>query len=138
MNGDGSWALRDRASHSRVDGAASRGSLPAGQAPRCLLRDRDRIYGMSSRRLVRNMGIKEALIAPRSPYQNLYVERVISSIRRDLLDRVIVLSERYLMRLLTQYMAYDHQYRTHLSLTMDGRESRPLSTPTKVMRQGPR
>jgi transposase InsO family protein len=93
---------------------------------------------MSFRRLVRNMGIKEVLIAPRSPYQNLYVERVISSIRRDLLDRVIVLSERHLRRLLTQYMAYDHQYRTHLLLTMDGRESRPLSIPTKVRRQGPR
>jgi putative transposase len=75
------------------------------------------------------MGIKEVLIAPRSSYQNLYVERVISSSGRDMLDRVIVLSKRHLRRLLTQYVAYDHQFRTHLSLAMDCPESRPLEPP---------
>jgi putative transposase len=60
-------------------------AFPWDEAPRYLLRDRDRIYGTSFRRRVRTMGIEEALIAPRSPWQNPYVERLIGSIRRECL-----------------------------------------------------
>jgi transposase InsO family protein len=104
-------------------------AFPRDEAPRYLLRDRDRIYGASFRRRVRNMGIEEVLIAPRSPWQNPYVERVIGSIRREVLDHVIVLRERHLTRLLTEYMAYSHRFRTHLSLAMDCPESRPVELP---------
>ena len=75
-------------------------AFPWDEAPRYLLRDRDRIYGDVFRQLVRNKGIEEVLIAPRSPWQNPYVERVIGSIRRELLDQVIVLNKRHLTRLL--------------------------------------
>jgi putative transposase len=68
------------------------------------LANRDRIYGASFRRRVCNIEIEEVLIAPRSPWQNLYVERFTGTIRRDLLDHVIVLSERHLTRLLTRYI----------------------------------
>jgi putative transposase len=54
------------------------------------------------------MGIEEVVIAPWSPWQNPYVERVIGSIRRELLDQVIVLNERHLMRLLHAYVDYYH------------------------------
>jgi hypothetical protein len=47
---------------------------------------------------VQSLGIDEALIAPHSPWQNPYVERLIGSIRRDCLDHVVVLGERYLRR----------------------------------------
>ncbi|MFC1889001.1 integrase core domain-containing protein [Thermodesulfobacteriota bacterium] len=46
------------------------------------------------------MGIEEVLIAPRSPWQNPYAERVIGSIRRECLNHVIVLNERHLKRIL--------------------------------------
>jgi len=62
------------------------------------------------------MGIRDRPIAPRSPWQNAYVERVIGSIRRDLLDHVVVLSERHLRELLRQYLEYYSKYRAHLSL----------------------
>jgi putative transposase len=65
------------------------------------------------------MGITEVLIAPRSPWQNPYVERLIGSIRRERLDHVIVLHERHLRRLLTEYFCYYHQWRTHQALEMD-------------------
>jgi len=58
-------------------------AFPWEEAPRYLLRDRDRIYGASFRQRVQPMGIEEVLIAPRSPWQNPYVERLIGSIRRD-------------------------------------------------------
>ena len=52
--------------------------FPWDDAPRYLLRDRDRIYGDQLRQRVGNMGIEEVLIAPRSPWQNSYVEAVIA------------------------------------------------------------
>ena len=68
--------------------------------------------------------MQEVLTAPRSPWQNGYVERLIGSIRRDCLDHVIVLNERHLKRILTRYFDYYHRWRTHLSLGMDSPESR--------------
>lgn len=65
------------------------------------------------------MSIEEVIIAPRSPWQNPYVERLIGSIRRDVLDHVIVLHEWHLKRLLANYFQYYHRFRTHLSLAMD-------------------
>jgi putative transposase len=104
-------------------------AFPWGEAPRYLLQDRDRIYGADFRRRVRNMGIKEVLIAPRSPWQNPYVERLIGSIRREVLDHVIVLNERHLRRLLQSYLDYYHAYRTHRALEMDCPLPRPVQPP---------
>ena len=56
------------------------------------------------------------LIAPRSPWQNPYVERLVGSIRRECLDHWIVLNEDHLHRILAEYFAYYHESRTHLSL----------------------
>jgi putative transposase len=89
-------------------------AFPWDEAPRYLLRDRDCIYGDAFRRRVRNRGIEEVIIAPRSPWQNPYVERLIGSIRRELLDHVIVLNDQHLRYLLTAYVAYYHRFRIHL------------------------
>jgi putative transposase len=60
------------------------------------------------------------VIAPRSPWQSPYGEGLISSIRRDCLDHVIVLNEKHLKRLLESYIErYYHRARTHLSLAKD-------------------
>lgn len=104
-------------------------AFPWDEAPRYLLRDRDRIYGDVFRQLVRNKGIEEVLIAPRSPWQNPYVERVIGSIRRELLDQVIVLNKRHLTRLLQPYLGYYHRYRTYRALDMDTPVARCVQPP---------
>jgi transposase InsO family protein len=101
-------------------------AFPWDTAPRYLLRDRDRIYSVSFRQRVRHMGIEEVVIAPRSPWQNPYVERLIGSIRRECLDHVIVLHEPHLRRILTGYFQYYQRFRTHLSLAMDCPEPRPV------------
>ena len=106
-------------------------AFPWDEAPRYLLRDRDRIYGDAFRRRVRNMGIEEVIVASRSPWQNPYVERLIGSIRRELLDHVIVLNEQHLRYLWAVYVAYYHRFRTHLSLVMDCPEPRPISSPDR-------
>jgi putative transposase len=104
-------------------------AFPWDEAPRYLLRDRDRIYGAAFRQRVQHMGIEEVLIAPWSPWQNPYVERLIGSIRRDCLDHVIVLHERHLRRLLIEYFHYYHHWRTHRALDMDCPVLRPVQQP---------
>ena len=104
-------------------------AFPWDEAPRYLLRDRDRIYGTSFRQRVRHMGIEEVLIAPKSPWQNPYVERLIGSIRRECLDHVIVLHQRHLRRLLTEYFRYYHRWRTHRALDMDTPIPRQVQPP---------
>ncbi len=72
------------------------------------------------------MGIRDRPIAPRSPWQNGYVERVIGSIRRDLLDHVIVMGEAHLRRLLRAYAEYYNTYRTYLGLNKHTPHRRPV------------
>ncbi len=91
-------------------------AFPYDTAPRYLLRDRDRIYGSCFANRVRGMGIEEVLIAPRSPWQNPFVERLIGSIRRECLDHVLVINEAHLLRVLREYCAYYHDSRPHQSL----------------------
>jgi putative transposase len=60
------------------------------------------------------MGISEVATASRSPWQNAFVERVIGSLRRECLDYIVIYNERYLRRILSTYIDYYHQTRTHL------------------------
>ncbi len=107
-------------------------AFPWDTAPRYLLRDRDSIYGAYFRQRLENMGIKEVVSAPRSPWQNPFVERLIGSIRRDCLDHVIVLKESQLKRILTSYFEYYHYDRTHHGLGKDTPVERPIqSRPAK-------
>ena len=104
-------------------------AFPFEEAPRFLLRDRDGIYGQDFRDRVENMGVEEVLIAPRAPWQNPHVERLIGSIRRECLDHVIVLNEEHLGRILTEYFAYHHEARLHLSLERNSPIPRPVCSP---------
>ena len=104
-------------------------AYPWDEAPRYLLRDRDRIYGTSFRQRVGNMGIEKVQIAPHSPWKNPYVERLIGSIRRECLNHAIVLNERYLCRVLQSYSDYYHAWRVHRSLDMDAPKPRLVQPP---------
>jgi putative transposase len=101
-------------------------AFPDDTAPAHLLRDRDRIFGEAFRRRVRGLCIDEVLTAPRSPWQNPFVERLIGSVRRECLDHLVVFSERHLRRMLTRYFAYYHRARTHLALDKDAPDGRPV------------
>ena len=109
-------------------------AFPWDTAPRFLLRDRDAYrdasHGPTFRDRVRAMAIEEVVTAPRSPWQNAYVERIIGSIRRECLDHVIVFDERHLRRVLSAYFEYHHRSRTHLSLAKDCPEPRPVQPPS--------
>ena len=62
------------------------------------------------------MGIEPLVSAPRSPWQNAYVERVIGSIRRECTDHIIPMGERLLLSTLREYVTYQNESRTHQSL----------------------
>jgi transposase InsO family protein len=101
-------------------------AFPWDTAPRYLLRDRDASYGSDFRGRVEAMGITEVITAPRSPWQNAYVERVIGSIRRECLDHILIFNERHLRRVLSSYVDYYQRTRTHLSLDKDCPDPRPI------------
>src|SRR6266851_10370806 len=71
-------------------------AFPWDQAPQYLIRDRDASYGVAVTRRLAAMGIRDRPIAPRSPWQNGHVERLIGSIRRECLHHVVVLSVAHL------------------------------------------
>ena len=98
-------------------------AFPWETAPRYLLRDRDASYGQTFCDRVVAMGIEEVVAAPRSPWQNPFVERIIGSIRRECLNHVIIFDERHLGRVLSSYFQYYHKSRTHLSLDKDNIEN---------------
>jgi hypothetical protein len=104
-------------------------AIPWETAPRYLLRDRDASYGSCFGNRVEVMGITEVITAPRSPWQNAYVERVIGSIRRECLDHLVIFNERHLRRILSSYVDYYQHTRTHLSLDKDCPDSRSVMPP---------
>jgi putative transposase len=101
------------------------------ETPRYLIRDRDQIYGERFSRQARTLDIGEAVITPRSPWQNAYAERVIGSIRRECLDHVVVIGERHLKGILSEYVHYYNGTRTHLSLAKDAPEPRSVQPPSQ-------
>jgi putative transposase len=105
-------------------------AFPWDTAPRCLLRDRDQIYGYAFRILTADMQITEVLTAPRSPWQSPYVERLIG-IRRECLDHVIILGAESLRRILRSYLSCYHDSRCHLSLDKDSPQTREVQSPDK-------
>lgn len=108
-----------------------REAFPFETAPRYLIRDRDIICGEEARRCLAGLNIEEVVTAPRSPWQNPYVERLIGSIRRELLDHVIILGEWHLHRLLSLYFAYYHQARPHMGLGHNAPEPRAVDPPER-------
>jgi transposase InsO family protein len=106
-------------------------ALPWETAPQYLLRDRDAIYGAVFSSRVHALGIHEVTIAPRAPWQNPYVERLIGTLRRECLDHVVILNEDHLRRVLRAYLAYYHEARTHLALDKDAPEPRPVERPER-------
>src|SRR5262249_35707326 len=92
---------------------------PWDSSPRYLIRDRDTAYGVVCRQRLRAMGIWDKPTAPRSPWQNPYVERLIGTIRRECLDHMIVFGEPHLRRILGKYAAYYNEPRIHRSLDKD-------------------
>ena len=101
-----------------------REAFPLEASLKYLIFDRDRKFGFEVITAVKAIRIIPKRTSFRSPWQNGIAERWVGSCRRDLLDQIIALNERHLKRLLSEYVRYHHEDRTHLGLekgTPDGR-----------------
>lgn len=108
-------------------------AFPWNEAPRYLIRDRDSVYGTAVTRRLRAMGIRDRPIAPGSPWQNGFAERLIGSIRRECADHVIALGEAHLRLTLQAYARYYNEIRTHQSLDKDAPVSRPVQQVGRII-----
>ena len=103
-----------------------RNALSENEAPRYLLHDGDSVFADVATTIA-GMNTQAVRTAPRSPWQNAYAERVIGSMRRECLDHVIAVNETGLRRVLTRYMTYYMESRTHLALEKDAPVTRPVA-----------
>jgi putative transposase len=93
-----------------------REAFPFQCSSRFLLFDRDSKFSFEVTAAVRSLGLRPVRTSFASPWQNGVAERWIESCRRELLDCVIAFNEAHLKRLLSDYLRYYHDDRTHLGL----------------------
>ena len=96
-----------------------REAFPFESTSRFLIFDRDAKYGLEVPVAVRSLKMSPVRTSFESPWQNGVAERWVESCRRDLLDHVIAVNERHLKRLLSEYVRYYHEDRTHLELSKE-------------------
>ena len=96
-----------------------RETFPYDATQKYLIFDRGSNFNEEVVSTIRSFGIEPKRTSFRSPWQNGVAERFVSSCRRDLLDHVIVLNERHLKRLMSEYTCYYHNDRTHLGLAKE-------------------
>jgi len=104
-----------------------RESFPYDTAPKYLVFDRDTIFSAAVVRFVKAMGTKPTRTAYRCPWQNPVAERWIGSCRRELLEHVVILGERHLVRLIRSYLEYYHEDRPHLGLRKNAPDHRSVA-----------
>ena len=109
-----------------------REAWPYAATRQFLLFDHDLKFGSDVVVAAREIGSEPMRTAFRSPWQNGVAERWVGSCRRDLLDHVIVLNEPHLKRLMTDYVRYYHEDRTHLGLAKDTPAGRPVAIRSAV------
>src|ERR1700746_886212 len=108
-------------------------AFPWGGAPGIMTRARDRIYATVVTRRLHAMGIRNKPIAPASPWQNGFAERLIGSIRRECLDHIIVFGEAHLGWVVKPYARYYDETRTHLALDKDAPRSRTVKRAGRIL-----
>lgn len=91
-------------------------AFPDEPTHRYLILDNDAIFSPSVAHTIASFGIDPKRTAFQSPWQNGTAERFVGSVRRELLDHVIVLHEDHLRRLLREYVAYYNTERVHTSI----------------------
>jgi len=98
----------------------------AGARSKYLVLDRDTIFSAAVVAAIESLRLEAKRTSYHSPWQNGVAERFVGTIRRDLLDHAIVLDDDHLRRLLSEYLAYYHQNRTHLGVEKDAPVARPV------------
>ena len=108
-----------------------REAFPFDTTPRYLLHDNGSVFSREFRNRLKQIGIESVKTAYRSPWQSPYVERVNGTLRRENLDHLIILNERHLRRILSEFIDnYYHTTRPHLSLNRNSPIPREIDPPS--------
>jgi putative transposase len=91
---------------------------------RSLIRDRDSKFTRLFDELFTTEGIRVVLTAPQAPRTNAIMKRWVRSVRRELLDRILIMNERHLRTVLAEYETYFNTHRPHRALS----QASPLRT----------
>lgn len=90
-----------------------REATPYAEGPRFLIRDNDKKYGRCFSRVAEDRQIEVLKTPAEAPQANSICERFLGSVRRECLDHVLILSERHLHRVISEYVAYFNRARPH-------------------------
>jgi transposase InsO family protein len=122
--------MADLSQKSRKRHCRLRFAFPYDSAPRFLVHDRDTKFLGTFQHRAKVMNIKQIVTARKAPKMNAICERVIGTLRRECLNHCIILNERHLHRILTEYInEYYHKSRTHQGLDNDCPEPRAIDRP---------
>ena len=91
-------------------------AFPGDSPVSFLVHDNDAIFSQSLRSSISQLGIESKPTSIGSPWQNGLAERWVGTVRRELLDHVIVLDQRHLHRLFREYVDYYNRSRVHTRL----------------------
>ena len=109
-------------------------ATPWGRTPRYLVRDRDAVYGREFVQRARRLGLETLLTPIRAPKANGIAERLVGTLRRECLDRLIILNEAHLRAVLAEFAGYYNAERPHrtLDLQTPERPDRPRAGPIRA------
>ncbi len=91
---------------------------------RFLLHDRDRKFSLDFDAVFRSERMKIIRTPVRAPNANAYAERWVGSLRRECLDRILIINRRHLEHVLRAYVAHYNRHRPHRSLSLQPPEER--------------
>jgi len=109
-------------------------ATPWGRTPRYLVRDRDAVYGREFVPRARRLGVETLLTPSRAPKANGLAERLVGTLRREGLDRRIILTDAHLRAVLAEFAGYDNRERPHRALDLQTPEpsARPRAGPIRA------
>ena len=100
-----------------------------------VIRDNDAIFSEDFKLHIKRFGLKDTPTAPHSPWQNPIAKRMMGTLRRECLDHIIILNEKHLTTVLTEFVEYYNTSRTHMSLKKDAPVHRPAQTKGRIVSQ---
>src|SRR3954449_8068085 len=83
---------------------------------RFLIRDRDRKFTAAFDEVFRAEGIRTVLTAAQAPRMNAIMERWVGTVRREILDRILIMNAAHLRKVLAEYETYFNEHRPHRAL----------------------
>jgi putative transposase len=97
------------------------------QRPRLLIRDRDCKFTAGFDEVFRSEGIRVIRAPVAAPRAKAHAERWVGSVRRECLDRVLIVSRGHLERVLREYVAHHNMHRPHRALEQQPPVAKPVA-----------